>query len=70
MLFEYEISSHITKQGFMPNFLVWHQHGEVQPPTADESDGNVDEDRMADMVDDLGMEYDLASRDQHPLPKV
>jgi hypothetical protein len=29
MLSEYEMSSHIAKHGFMPNDLVWHQHGEV-----------------------------------------
>jgi hypothetical protein len=45
---------------------VWHQHGEVQPPTADESDGNNDKDRMDDMIADFGMEYDLGSGDQHP----
>jgi hypothetical protein len=54
----------------MLNYLTWHQHGEVQPPTADELDGIIDEDRMADMVDDIGMEYDLVFGDQHPPPKV
>jgi hypothetical protein len=29
MLSEYEMFGHITKHGFMPNYLVWHQHGEV-----------------------------------------
>jgi hypothetical protein len=66
MLFEYEISSHIAKQGFMPNYLVSHQHEEVQAPTTDESDGNDDEDRMDDMIADIGIEYDLGSGDQHP----
>jgi hypothetical protein len=37
MLLEYEIFGHIAKQGFMPNYLVWHQHGEVQAPATDES---------------------------------
>jgi hypothetical protein len=50
--------------------MVWHQHGEVQPPTTDESDGNNDEDRMDDMIADIGLEYNLVSRDQHPLPEV
>jgi hypothetical protein len=31
MLSEYEMSGHIAKEGFMLNYLVWHQHGEVQP---------------------------------------
>jgi hypothetical protein len=29
MLYEYEMSGHIAKHGFMSNYLVWHQHGEV-----------------------------------------
>jgi hypothetical protein len=44
MLSEYEISTHLAKKGFMSNYLVWHQHGEVQPRVADESDENNDED--------------------------
>jgi hypothetical protein len=70
MLFKYEMSSHIAKQGFMPNYLVCHQDGEVQTPTADESNGNDDDDRMDDMITDIGMEYDIGSRDQHPQPEV
>jgi hypothetical protein len=42
----------------------------VQPPTAAESDGNNDEDRMDDMIADIDMEYDLGSGDQHPPPEV
>jgi hypothetical protein len=38
----------------------------VQPPAAAESDENDDEDRMDDMIVDIGMEYDLGSEDQHP----
>jgi hypothetical protein len=64
------MSGHIAKKGFMPDYLVWHQHGEVQPPTAVESDENDDEDRMDDMIADIGMEYDLGSEDQHPPPEV
>jgi hypothetical protein len=41
----------------------------VQAPTTDELDGS-DEDRMDDMIVDIGMEYDLGSKDQHPRPKV
>jgi hypothetical protein len=29
MLPEYEMAGHIAKHRFMPNYLVWHQHGEV-----------------------------------------
>jgi hypothetical protein len=70
MLSEYEMSGHIAKKGFMPDYLVWHQYGEVQPPTAAESDKNDDEDRMNDMIADIGMEYDLGSGDQRPPSKV
>jgi hypothetical protein len=34
MLSEYEIFGHITKHRFMPNYLVWHQHREVQAPAS------------------------------------
>jgi hypothetical protein len=66
MLFEYEMCGHIAKHGFLLNYLVWHQHGEVQAPTPAESDGSDDEDRMDDMIADIGVEYDLGSGDQHP----
>jgi hypothetical protein len=29
MLSEYEMSSHIDKHRFMPNYLLWHQQEEV-----------------------------------------
>jgi hypothetical protein len=66
MLSEYEMSDHIAKHGFMPNYLVWHQHGEVQAPAAAESDGRDDEDQMDDMIADIGMENEVGSKDQHP----
>jgi hypothetical protein len=59
MLSEYEISSHLAKKGFMVNYLLWHQHGEVRPAVADESDGNDNVDRIDDMVADIGREYNL-----------
>jgi hypothetical protein len=65
---EYEMSAHLTKKGFMLTYLLWHQHGEVQPTVANESDGNDDVDRMDDMVADIGRGYDLESED--PPPKV
>jgi hypothetical protein len=60
MLSEYEISSHIAR----------HQHGVVQAAALIESDEKDDDDRMDDMIADIGMEYDLESGDQHPLPEV
>jgi hypothetical protein len=63
MLSKYEVSAHLAKKGFMSNYLLWHQHGEVQPVVADESDGNDDVYRMDDMVADIGRGYDLESED-------
>jgi hypothetical protein len=55
----YGLSLLISSHGFIPNYVVWHQHGEVQAPAATESDGSDDEDRMDDMIADIDMEYDL-----------
>jgi hypothetical protein len=63
MLSEYEMSGHLPKKGFMANYLLWHQHGEVRLAIADESDGNDDADRMDDMAADIGKGYDLESED-------
>jgi hypothetical protein len=59
MLFEYEMSTHLTKKGFMSNYMLWHQHGEVKPLVANESDGNDDGDRMDDIVADIHRGYNL-----------
>jgi hypothetical protein len=66
MLSDYEMPAHLAKKGFMSNYLLWHEHGEVQPAVADESDGNDDVDRMDDMVTDIGRGYDLESKDPPP----
>jgi hypothetical protein len=63
MLSEYEMSAHLAKKGFMSIYLLWHQHGEVQPAIADELDGNDNVDRMDGMVADIGRRYDLESED-------
>jgi hypothetical protein len=42
----------------------------VQAAAHVESDGSDDEDRMDDMIADIGMEYDLGFGDQHPPPEV
>jgi hypothetical protein len=68
MLPEYEMSTHLAKKGFMSNYLLWHQHREVQPAVADESDGNDDVDQIDDMVADIGRTYDMESED--PLSEV
>ena len=61
-----EIEVHLCKEGYMPNYLVWRDHGEVGH--AAESDRNEDEDRMNDLIADIGMEYELNSEEQ-PLPE-
>jgi hypothetical protein len=63
MFSEYEMSTHLSKKGFILNYLLWHQHGKVQPVVADESDENDDVDRMDDMIPDIGREYDLEPED-------
>jgi hypothetical protein len=63
LLSRYEMFGHIAKHGFMLNYPMWHQPGEVQAAAPAELDGSDDEDRMDDMIADIGMEYDLWSRD-------
>jgi hypothetical protein len=44
---------------------VWHDHGEVEPPVVGaESNRNEDDDRMFDMVADIGREYEVGSGEQ------
>jgi hypothetical protein len=64
------MSGHIAKHRFVPNYLVWHQHGEVLAATPAELEGSDDENRMDDMIAHIGMEYALGSRDQHPPSEV
>jgi hypothetical protein len=63
MFFEYEMSAHLAKKRFMSNYLMWHQHGEVQPAVANGSDRNDDEDQMDDMVADIRRGHDLEFED-------
>jgi len=57
--YRHEIQVHLCKDGFMPEYLVWHEHGELEH--ASESDGNDDEDRMDEMIADVGREYEKES---------
>jgi hypothetical protein len=50
-----EVSYHVFKHVFVPNYLIWREHGEVE--TTAESNGDQDVDRMDDMVDDIRNEY-------------
>jgi hypothetical protein len=53
----------------MPNYLVWRDHGEVEPLVVGaESDGNEDEDQMDEMTDNR--EYEVGSGEQAPSPEV
>jgi hypothetical protein len=53
----------------MLNYLVWHDHGEAEELGA-ESDGNEDEDRMDEMITDIGREYDVVSGEPKELSEV
>ena len=60
-----ELSYHVFKHGFMPNYLVRHEHGEVDHTI--ESDGDQDIDRMEEMLDDIRNEYpDLQNNQAFP----
>jgi hypothetical protein len=55
----------------MSNYLVWRDHGEVEPPIVGaESDENEDGDRMDEMLADIGREYEVGSREQEQLSEV
>jgi hypothetical protein len=48
---------------------VWRDHGETEELPV-ESDGNEDEDRMDEMVADIGREYEIVSREHGEPPEV
>jgi hypothetical protein len=49
----------------MPNYLVWRDHGEVEPLVIGaESDRNEDDNGMDEMVADIGREYEVGSGEQ------
>jgi hypothetical protein len=55
----------------MPNYLVWHDHREVEPSVVGvESDRNEDDDRIDEMVVDIGREYEVGSGEQGQSPEV
>jgi hypothetical protein len=40
-----EVQVHLCQEGFMPNYLVWHDHKVVEPPVVGtEWDGDEDDD--------------------------
>jgi hypothetical protein len=55
----------------MSNYLVWRDHGEVEPPVIGaKSDEDENDDRMDKMVADIGMKYEVGSGEQRQPPKV
>jgi hypothetical protein len=49
----------------MLNYLMWHDHEEVEPLVVGaESDRNEDDDRMDEMLADIGREYEVGSGEQ------
>jgi hypothetical protein len=62
-----EVQVLLCKKGFVLNYLVWRNHGEVEPlAIGAESDGNEDEDHMDEMITDIGREYEVGSGEQIP----
>jgi hypothetical protein len=55
----------------MLNYLVWCDHGEVELSVIGaESDGNEDDDRMVEMLADIGRVYEVGSGEQGQPPEV
>jgi hypothetical protein len=64
-----EVQIHLSQEGFMSNYLVWRDHGEAEELDT-ESDGIEDEDRMDEMVVNIGREYEVGSGEQEEPPEV
>jgi hypothetical protein len=58
-----KVQIHLCQEGFMPNYLVCCDHGEVEE-LATESDRNEDDDNMDEMVAEIGREYKIGSGGQ------
>jgi hypothetical protein len=55
----------------MSNYLMWHDHGEVEPSViGTESDINEDDGQMDEMVADIGREYEVGSGEQGQPPEI
>jgi hypothetical protein len=66
-----EVEVHFQKKGFMPKYLVWRDHGEVElPAVGAELRGNEDDDQMDEMITDFGREYEVGSGEKAPLLEV
>jgi hypothetical protein len=55
----------------MLNYLVWRDHGEVEPSVVGvELDRNEDDDRMDEMLTDIGREYEVGFGERGQPPEV
>jgi hypothetical protein len=61
-----DVEYHICKFGFMPGYLVWYEHGEAKHDV--EFDNSEDNDRMDEMLNDLGRGFEVNSEGQ-PAPE-
>ncbi|WVZ54027.1 hypothetical protein U9M48_004896 [Paspalum notatum var. saurae] len=65
------MEEHLCRFGFMPDYLVWHKHGEqarrrISEPAQQNHDG-----MMMDMLNDLAMGFEFdPEEDNQPLPEV
>jgi hypothetical protein len=59
-----ELEHHLCKNGFMPNYLVWRSHGEVEQNITESERIDDEEDRMDDLVADISREYPTLASEQ------
>jgi hypothetical protein len=59
---KFDLSIHIYKYGFKPNYLLWREHGEMDAPLESNTDEDVD--RMEDMLDDIRHEFPALETDR------
>lgn len=63
---QHELSIHLCKYDFKPDYLEWCEHGDVDSPTKSNIDEDVD--RVEDMIDDIRHSYPALETDQ-PSPE-
>ena len=66
---KHEIEEHLCKRGFMPNYLVWRRHRELLSrrnvvPEHDAGHQDTTNNRMDDMLNDLGRGIDFDVEEQ------
>jgi hypothetical protein len=58
------LEHHLCKNGFMPNYLVWRSHGEVEHNITELDRIDDEEDMMDDLVADISREYPTLASEQ------